>query len=260
MKFVNNMSILIDKISTRLGIDTMMSNLPSQINKYKWVELIQGDILDLYSRYYPHCIKYKCIPSRDYNKNTGLYIINDDFIKSKNVKILGVKGISSEEKKTTIMPSGFVYMNDAYYMGYSDQIHSTIDIMQTLTNYSYFPDQLFVEFYPPNGFKITNIDYVNLIENRNSIELDIFINHPKNLITISQTSLNLFEDLCTCKIAELIYGHLKYFDGIETGYQTIDLKLDTIQEWISRTDDIINTINDSYVSLANKNQPAFYFI
>ena len=165
-----------------------------------------------------------------------------------------------KKKKTTIMPSGFVYMNDAYYMGYSDPIHSTIDIMQTLTNYSYFPDQLFVEFYPPNGFKITNIDYVNLIENRNSIELDIFINHPKNLITISQTSLNLFEDLCTCKIAELIYGHLKYFDGIETGYQTIDLKLDTIQEWISRTDDIINTINDSYVSLANKNQPAFYFI
>lgn len=259
MKYTNNISNLIDKVSNRLGVDMMMNKLPSSISKYKWVELIQSDILDLYSRYYPHCIRYMCIPKRDYNEITGLYMIDENFIKSSNVKILGVKGISTNEKRKTIMPNGYVYTNSTF-LNYSEPLMPTLDIMQALTSQSYFPDQLFVEFYPPNGFKITNIDYVDLITNRSEIEIDIFVNHPKSLITISQTSMNLFEDLCTCKIAELLYGTLKYFDGIETGYQAIDLKLDTIQEWANKTDDIINIINDSYVSLSNKNQPAFYII
>lgn len=262
MKFTNNMSNLIDKVSNRLGIDIMMDKLPKCINKSSWVDLIQNEVLNLYSRYYPHCIQYKCKPERDYNHNTGLYIINTDYINSSNIKILGIKSISRNEKKKCIMPEGYVYTNNIYYGNniVSDPINSTLDIMQGLTTHSYFPDQLFIEFYPPNGFKITNISYTDIISNRISIEIDLLVNHPKSLITISQTSMSLFEDLCTSKIAEFIYGTLKYFDGIETGYQTIDLKLDTVQEWINRKDEILNIINDSYVSLSNRNQPSFYII
>ena len=258
--FVNYMSKLIDKISNTLGLEMLMPHLPPNINKYKWVDFIQTNVLDLYSRYYPHSIKYTCIPSRDYNKITDMYTINTDYLQTKDVNILGIKGLGTEEKVRGSLPSGLVYdihSNRNYGESYIE--HAT-DLMTFMTNQSYFPDNLYIEFYPPHGFRITNVTYTDIIKNKRSIELELLINHPKSLITIQQGLLGQFEDLCTAKIAEFLYGNLKYFDGIETGYQSIDLKLDTIQDWANKVDDIINNIRETYLTASNKNQPLFYII
>lgn len=263
--FSNNISRIIKKISNRLGLEIMMDKFPENIDKYKWVEIIQNEVIELYSRYYPHKINYKFNPVSDYNPKNKLYTINKEFISKSDIKILSVKGLGESYKQTGLFPSGLVY--DRYNGGdvgccydSMSRVDSFINLSQTMTERSYFKDPMIVEFYPPNSFRITNVDYSDLLSNRAPFDIELLVVHPKSLFTLSQTQLTLFEDLCTCKIAEFLYGHLKYYEGIESGYQTIDLKLDTIQDWMNKTEDILNIINESYVSMTNKNESLFYII
>jgi hypothetical protein len=57
-----------------------------------------------------------------------------------------------------------------------------------------------------------------------------------------------------------IYNELKYYDQLETVYATIDLKLSDLQDKASRRDDVINNLNESYVSAGNQNQPIIYTV
>lgn len=264
--FNNNISRIIDKISNRLGIELLMDKLPRNIDKYKWVDIIQNEVLDLYSRAYPHLIKYDFNPTRDYNPKTGTYTVNKEFLDKSSIVLLGVKGFSKEQRSTGLFPSGLIYdryANNNLYpdccSGYNGGIDTSLNLSMAMTQMSYFKDPLIVDFYPPNSFRITNIDYTDMLNNR-IVEIELLTIHPKSLFTLSQTQLTLFENLATAKIAEFLYGNLKYYEGIESGYQAIDLKLDTIQEWMGRSEDIINQIYETFVSLSNKNQDLFYII
>ena len=54
--YANNMTNLLNKIENRLG--TKPLNLPADIAKDKWADVIKNDTLVTFSRYYPHAFKY----------------------------------------------------------------------------------------------------------------------------------------------------------------------------------------------------------
>ena len=67
--------------------------------------------------------------------------------------------------------------------------------------------------------------------------------------------METFESLAVCDVAGYLYNQLKFFEGLQTVYATIDLKLDSLREEYSKRDEVINYIKDSYVSASNMNQP-----
>jgi hypothetical protein len=66
--------------------------------------------------------------------------------------------------------------------------------------------------------------------------------------------------LATADIAKLLYGQLKYVDGLETAYVQLDLKIQDLQEEAQRREDVINELKESYVSTSNDNIPYIWSI
>ena len=89
------------------------------------------------------------------------------------------------------------------------------------------------------------------------IDLNIYllIQHNDSLTTISPTQMETFEDLAVCDVARFLYEELKMFEGVETVYANIDMKLSDLQDKASRREEVINYIKDSYVSASYKHQP-----
>jgi hypothetical protein len=67
--------------------------------------------------------------------------------------------------------------------------------------------------------------------------------------------MNTFEALAQADIAGFLYNNLKYFDGLETIYAQIDLKMGDLQNEAQKRDQIIETLQNSYVSYSNQVQP-----
>jgi hypothetical protein len=87
------------------------------------------------------------------------------------------------------------------------------------------------------------------------ITITIFVKHATNLKTIPPTMMETFEKLAEADIARFLYENLKYFDGLETVYANVDLKLSDLEAKASVRDDIIEKLEEARVSAANKYQP-----
>ena len=67
--------------------------------------------------------------------------------------------------------------------------------------------------------------------------------------------METFESLAMCDIAGYLYNQLKFFEGLNTVFANIDLKLDSLREEYGKRDEVVNYIKESYVSASNMNQP-----
>ena len=74
-------------------------------------------------------------------------------------------------------------------------------------------------------------------------------------MTIEPSKMEIFENLATSDVATFVYNNLKYFTNVSTSYATTELPLDTLQDWANKRDDIVQKLEDNYVSAANRNQP-----
>jgi hypothetical protein len=74
-------------------------------------------------------------------------------------------------------------------------------------------------------------------------------------MTIEPTKMETFEQLAEADVANFLYQNLKYYEGLETVYASIDMKLSDLQDKASKRDDIVSKLEESYVSASNKNQP-----
>ena len=79
-------------------------------------------------------------------------------------------------------------------------------------------------------------------------------------MTIPPTMMETFEDLATADVARFLYENLKYFEGLETVYASMDLKLGDLEQAASRRDDIVQKLDDAHVSAANAHQPLMYTV
>lgn len=250
MAYSNNMTRLLNKIERRLG--TRPLNLPDNLKKDKWVEVIEEETIVTYSRYYPYELKYHI--TQETPVKDGYYLLDEDLLDG--VEILGVRDIDWETfGNDSIMQqqnSGFgVYdfLTCQYGMLDIAMYQAQADLM-SLYNNGIYPD-----FEPPNRLKLQSATGTVLNRSLGNFYVKLLVKHSNALTTISATQMETFEELATCDVARFLYEELKMFEGLETVYANIDLKLSDLQEKANRREDVINYIKESYVSASNKHQP-----
>lgn len=254
MAFSNKMTELLDKIERRLG--TKPINLPPDIAKSTWVkEVIIPDTLSTFSRFFPHKFPYVVDTKKD--KKDGYYFIDED--KIGNIEILGIRDINwqafSHNYNSQISGYGtFGIMGGQYSLDDIGLVQMGADHM------SLFNNGIFIEWESPNKIKLVSTAGLDIARSMTSFTIDLFLKHPDNLMTIAPTKMEIFEDLARADVAMYLYQYLKFYDGLETVYANIDLKMDEWQTQMNRRDDIVQQLKDGYVSMANDNQPAMFCI
>lgn len=251
--YANNMTNLLNKIERRLG--TKPLNLPDDISKDKWADVIREDTLVTFSRYYPHIFKYELGPD---DKKNGYYYLDEDFVGG--AKILGLRDISWEDFATDSMG---IQENAGYgiydFLGANYGMADVALIQMRADHVSLFNNGIYPVFEPPNRIKLQSAT-CNDIGGISKFHVWILLEHNPNLTTISPTQMETFEDLAQADIAQFLYRYLKYYDQLQTVYATIDLKLQDLETEANKREEVINRIKESYVSASNANQPLIWTV
>lgn len=252
MAFANRMTSVINKIETRLGTRPM--NLPDHLKKDKWADKIEELSLPTWSRFYPFKINYTVM---QHHKKGDYYLIDEKI--AGNVEILGVRDLNwgnlSNNTLAVTQQYGVydMYAND---YGYDDMM-----LLQTRADHaSLFNNGLFVDFVPPNKIQVKDCNGVSVVRSIPSFDIEIFIQHNKSLSTIFPTQMETFETLAQADIATFLYQELKLFDGLETVYANIELKLEELKEESLKREQIVQDMKDAYVSAGNSSQPIMFTI
>jgi len=125
---------------------------------------------------------------------------------------------------------------------------------------SLFNNQIFVEYRPPNMVKISTVTGADITRGMNSFPLEIFIKHAPNLMTIPPSMMEIFEELAEADVAKFLYENLKYYEGLETVFANIDIKIGDLESKASKRDEIIERLDDAHVSAANAHQPLIFTV
>lgn len=254
MAYANRMTSLVNKIEIRLG--TRPLNLPKELQKDKWPEIIKEQSLVSFSRYYPY--KFPYTVERDTLKD-GYYLIDEKII-SGNTQILGIRDIKWNE----MTPNSSGINNQPYgqYDFYTNDYNlDDFCLMQLRANQlSLFNNGFFVDFVPPNKIAVKNASGTNVMLNLPAFKVELFLVHPETLITISPTKMETFEALAQADVATFLYEELKYYENLETVFGSTNMRLDSLQEKANKREDVINTLNDGYISAGNEGEPIIYTI
>lgn len=253
---MNKMTSLINKIERRLG--TNIINLPKELDKDKWVEVIEEDTIQTFSRYLPNAIKV-LINTKETDSEGYSWV---DTNLPDSIKILGIRdidwsafGVINGGART---PAGFgIYdmFSSTYGIDEIGLLQGRADIT-SLYNTAIYPDFKYpnkVRFRTAAGTAAINFQY-------DTVPLTLLVEHSPDLSTIAPTKMGIFENLATADVASFLYENLKYFDNLETVFANVDIKIDSLKERADRREDIINELKDGYVSAANSNQPLMYTV
>ena len=72
--------------------------------------------------------------------------------------------------------------------------------------------------------------------------------------------MEIFESLAMSDIANFLYQGLKYYDGLETAFVNIDLKLSELNQVADKRDNIIEDIRNAWVTPSNDNIPYIWSV
>lgn len=252
----NKMNKLLDKIERKLGAKQL--NLPDYLAKDKWAtEVISNETLDTFSRYFPNSMHIVLDLSQ--RKRDGFYII-DQYIPD-NIDILGVRDID-----WSLFSRDSLRLQEAQGYGVYDFMTNNygmddIALLQMRADHmSLFNNQIFIEYKPPNMIKLSTVTGADVTRGMKSFPIELLIKHAPNLMTLPPTMMQTFEDLATADIASFLYENLKYYDGLETVYTNLDLKVSDLESKASKREDIIQKLEESYVSAANAHQPLMFTV
>lgn len=254
MAFANNMTKLLNKIERRLG--TQELNLPEEYSKDKWAEVIIDETLTTFSRFYPHKIQFE-VSERTCKKKNGYWLINEDIFPG--IEILGIRDIlwDSFNAECGII-AGNTYLGMYDYWANPFGLEDVMLLQMKADQMSLFNNGVYVEFEQPNKIRLKSSTNVNLINSLNVFNIELLIKHSDNLNTIEPTKMETFEQLATCDVANFLYNGLKYYEGLDTVYATIDLKLSDLQSIATNRETYIAKLEEGYVSASNMNQPLIY--
>ena len=252
MAYTNRMGSLLNKIERNLG--TRQINLPPELQKENWVEVIIEDALTEYSRAFPYLIDYK-VDLNNMEERNGWYVIDDSYFPG--YFFLYVKDIDW----STLARDNYAALQSTGY-GYTDFFATQADIsMEDFCMLQMGADMrglynsgLFLEVQNDSMFKITNaLNYpTKWIRN---CTLKIAVRHSETLHTISAGMMTTFEQLCFSCVATWLYNELKFFDGQESGYGATDLQLQRIEYWMEKHDEISEKLTEASVSASNEACP-----
>ena len=252
----NKMNALLDKIERRLG--TRQLNLPDYLQKDKWAEeVIANETLDTFSRYFPNAVNVRL--DKSMRTKDGYYLIDEPF--EDNVEIIGIRDIDWQQ-----FSQSTTRRHDAYGYGYYDFLANNygmddIALLQARADQmSLFNNNVFVDFQPPNRVRFVTVTGSDITMSMDNIPVTVLIKHAPNLKTIPPTMMETFEKLAEADVARFLYENLKYYDGLETVYANIDLKMSDLENKASVRDDIVEKLDEAHVSAANKNQPLIFTV
>ena len=241
----NQMTLLLNKIERRLGLSVLP--IPENIGKDTWHTIIEEDTIPTFSRYFPY--KITTIIDNTCEKD-GFFFIDKDL--PEGTKILGVKDIDWQAYRCDPRFDRYGINFSTYDFISRDYAIDDVAFTQMAADYmSLFNLGIYIEFEYPNKIKLVSVNGSPVSRYR-PFPLQIFIEHPANLMTISPTMMETFERLAQADVAGFLYQQLKYYDGTETVYTTLDLKLDTLQEWYNRREDIIRELDEAHTTTANE--------
>lgn len=262
MAVANDMSKLLTKVERRLGLTPLLDSLPKDIRKDKWGDIVMEDTIVTFSRYFPY--EFRMVISDetcDKRKEQGVmwYYIKDEILQG--VKLLGMKDIdwtdltnNNSALTATSLGAGYYYPNFAC----PESTFQSILALQLNANMaSLYNRQIYIDFKYPNRFALRGIANTNYDLNRFVV---ILLVEHSSLSTISPTKMEIFESLAQADIANFLYEYLKYYDGLNTIYIDIDLKLQELEQEKSKREEIINTIKESAVTMANDEISAIWTI
>ena len=249
MPMMNEMTKLLNKIERRLG--TAQLSLPEYLQKDKWAsEVICNDTLDTFSRYFPHKIPYVLGPE---NKKGPFYLIDESVCES--VTILGAGDINWRDWSHHYPGLMYGGVNSYDMMTSGVDFETFADVQMMADHVSAFSNGIYIEFFPPNRIKLNIVIASSFLTNFQRIPIELYVKHADNLKTIPPTQMETFERLAIADVATFIYEQLKMYDQLETVYANVDLKLSSLEEKARERQQIVDELQQNFVSAANRNQP-----
>lgn len=253
MALSNDMTKLLNKIERRLG--TKQLPLPEDLSKEKWVEVINDETLETFSRYFPHMIKVEI--NQVAQKKGDYWLIDEDKI-GKGVKILGVRDIAWDEPRNSAVFGAYGYgITDWYVQPVC--IEDMLALQNAADSISMFNNGIYIDFEYPNRITLKSSFNYDVTKQWNSFYVNLLVKHM-SLQTIAPTKMEAFERLAIADIASFLYEELKYYDGLETVFANVDIKLDDLRSKAEERREVVEYLESTYVSFANKNQPMIYTI
>lgn len=250
MSIVNRMSSLLDKIERRLGVRYVIEK-DDRLNKDAWADVILQETMDTFSRYFPNKVVIRLNEDNCRYQN-GSYILNEELLDA--LDIIGFGDIDWTDMYNNNLyntwGSGGVFDLYSSPMGVYD-----VALVQSAANVSsIYNTGIFVEFMEPNKIKVRGVNQRDILKTYKYLPINVFVKH-KNLTTIAPTKMEIFEKLACCDVAKYLIGELKYFDGYDTNYGQIDLKLDDLKDEANKREQLLDELDAGYVNPANKYQP-----
>lgn len=258
MAVANNMSLLLNKIERRLGLIPITPKLPEEFNKNAWAEVIKEDSMVTFSRYFGRKIRFVMnneTTVKRFENDRWVYHIKDECLGGRT--LLGAMDIAWEDYSSdnmTLDPMGGI--GSGYFIpncsGLDDTFETMLDLQIAVDLNSMYNNNIFVEFEEPNKVILSSSGGKTL--NIPSYVINLLVAHT-DLITISPTKMETFEQLAQADVANFLYQNLKYYDGLETIFINIDLKLSELESEASKRETVIEELKNSYVSTSNESIP-----
>lgn len=249
MAYSNDFTTLVNKLEWQLGLIPLTPHLPEQYGKDRWVDIIKESSLVTFSRYYPFKIKYR-VNNETTVKKGNIYYLKDEYVG--NAKILGIGDIDwgdfGNDNLSLSQVGPYGYYSPSYYGAFPATIDQMIGFKLGADLASNYNTGIYIEYHDPNAFEVKGVGNLNI--NLESFIIDVLVQHD-NLSTISPTKMETFEKLAKADVAMFLYQNLKYYDGLETVFAQVDMKLSELQDEANKRDQVIETLENSYVSASN---------
>ena len=251
----NSLTELLNKIERRLGLIPITPHLPESCNKNTWADIIMNDTIVTFSRFFPNRFKM-VINSETCNKKMDdqkvmWYYIKDEILQG--VKLLGIMDIDWMDTSSNNSSLGASSVGNYFYPSYACPIatfESVLALQGAADMNSLYNRGIYIDFQYPNRFCLRGIGNTNY--DLNSFTVILLVEHS-SLSTISPTKMETFEKLAMADIAGFLYENLKYYDGLDTAFVSIDLKLSELNDVASKRDQIVEELDNAHVSTSNDN-------
>lgn len=262
MALANDMTDLLNKIERRLGLIPLTPHLPEYLNKEQWAKVIKEDTLVTFSRFFPNRLKM-VINDETVDKrkegNVMWYYIKDEILMGN--KLLGVMDIdwTDTSAQNSSLTNGSI--GTYYYPAGMACPEATLNAVLTLQGFADFASLynrgIYIDFEYPNRFCLKGLGNTNY--DLSSFVVVLLIQH-RDLGTISPTKFEILERLAMADVANFLYMNLRYYDNMETAYINLDLKLSELQDQASKREQVVEELQNSYVSTSNDYQPYIWTI
>ena len=250
--YQNNISKLVDKIEWRLGLIPLTKHLPEEFGKNAWANVIKEDTLLTYSRYCPRKWSFK-VTENTAPKKGGWYYIDEDYIG--NQPILGIGDIDWTKfgNRSIGLAQTFGYGTIDAGLAANYTIDDVLGMKGRADYASMFSNQIIPEFDPPNRIRLVATG--NYDVSIGEFNIILYLKHLDSLTSIPATAMEKFEQLAQADVANFLVNNLKYWDGLETVFSTIDLKMGNLESEASKRENVIEYLESNYVNAANKAVP-----